>query len=113
MTTTTTGAQEITKGTRFRGKYGPCEACMGAFTGTVAFVESDASGYRGTENDVRVYIELDSELVFPAWTDSDGTPIAAYRRAGPGDRIILHGRRVNGKIVRDDSRFSDLFIVRR
>ena len=55
-----------------------------AFTGVVSSYEADASGWRGTENDRRLWIKLDNDLVAPA----DHPYHPGWRRAEAGDCVI-------------------------
>lgn len=106
-TTTKPAAQKITKGLRFRGLY------MGApFTGVVTRIESDASGYVGTLNDVRIYVQIDADIIAPEVIDLDGTVIPSFKRRSVGDCVIMLGTNEKGLITRTDDKFSNLFIVR-
>lgn len=99
-------AAKISKGTKFRGVY-----MGGAFTGTVTLTEADASGYPGTQDWQRAYIELDADLVRPSvYGDPTSAPWTSHKK---GDRIVMNLRSVgNGLCERTDDKYENVFIVR-
>ncbi|MFA5801208.1 MAG: hypothetical protein WC911_01895 [Thermoleophilia bacterium] len=60
------------------------------FTGTVHNIESDSSGYPGTQNDRRLWVKLDSPLVVP---EGDSSYPAGHVRREAGESIIFHGEK--------------------
>ena len=83
---------KVSRNDDIRGSY------MGSdFSGRVTCVETDQSGYRGTENDCRVFIQVDADM--PS-TRHEGWML---RKAG--DCIIMGGTLLRGRFTRDDGKF--------
>lgn len=98
-------AAKIEKGTKFRGVY-----MGGAFTGTVIAVESDSSSYPGTQNDVRVYVQIDADLVRPSvYRDPTSAP---WKSHSAGDSVVMLCEVHAGLLTRTDDKFEDLYIRR-
>ena len=93
-------AAKIEKGTKFRGVY-----MGGAFTGTVIAVESDSSSYPGTQNDVRVYVQIGT--VRPRSTATRPPP----GKPSAGDSESCSARSTPAS-TRTDDKFEDLYIRR-
>lgn len=100
-------ASAFTTGTKIRGIY------MGSpFTGTVAGIESDASGYADMRNAQRISIRTDAPIVAPRWIAECGTVVESFVRRQAGESIILHVEKVAGGLVRRDDRYTDLRIAK-
>jgi len=73
-----------------------------SFTGTVVYIEANASGYAVDADCMFVGIAVDADLMDGDW-----------RRCEAGEQIVMHCRRpANGQLVREDDRYSNLFITR-
>jgi hypothetical protein len=78
-----------------------------AFTGVVSGYEADVSGYRGTENDRRLWIKVDADLVCGA----DHPYHPGYVRRTAGEAIIASvTARGTMRGVVEDSKFEKLLI---
>jgi len=82
----------INRNDTIRGSY------MGnEFTGRVSSIETDASGYAGTQNDCRVFIQLDADM----WDARH----EGWKRREAGEAVIMLGELRNGLFTRTDSKF--------
>ena len=98
--TVTPQPANVPLGTRFRGLY------MGApFTGEVVHQRGNASGWPGTQSEVHLLIRVDAAIVDPR----------GFVRRAVGETIEMSCRWTDhpfGELVRTDTRYSDLFIVK-
>lgn len=100
-------ASTFTTGTKIRGCY------MGApFTGTVAGIESDSSGYADMRNAQRIWITVDAAIIAPRWVAECGTVVESFARRQAGESIIMNVEKVTGGLVRRDDKYSDVRIAK-
>lgn len=98
-------ASTFATGTKIRGTY------MGSpFSGSVAKIESDASGYADMKNAQRIWITVDADIVAPRWIAECGTVVESFVRRKAGESVIINVEKVPGGLIRRDDKFADLRI---